>query len=191
MSGEGSVTHWIHEVRSGAEGDAQQQLWERYFGRVVALARAKLGSLRGYEDEEDIAISAMKSFFMRASRGRFPRLSDRTDLWPLLVKIAVRKTADAQRRLLAGRRDVRRATSLEEVLVVKPTLEVVERLRDETNQLLDVLEDESLRAVARLKLQGYGNIEIAERIGRSVKTVERKLALIRVQLSELGSWQDG
>jgi RNA polymerase sigma factor (sigma-70 family) len=190
MSGAGSVTHWIHEVRSGAEGDAQQRLWERYFGRVVALARAKLGNLHAYEDEEDIAISAMKSFFMRASRGCFPQLSDRTALWPMLVTIAVRKTTDVQRRQLAERRDVRRAASLEEALAAEPTLEVADRLCDETNRLLDVLEDESLRTVAGLKLEGYSNQEIADRIGKSVKTVERKLSLVRAQLSELGESPD-
>jgi len=190
MSETGSVTHWILELKRGAEGDAQQRLWERYFERLTSLARSRLKSLHAYEDEEDVALSAMKSFYMRVRHGCFPKLSDRTALWPLLAKIAVRKAADAQRRQMADRRDIRRDLSLEESLAAEPTLDIADRLCDETNRLLDALEDETLRRVAVLKLEGYSNSEIGQQIGKSVKTVERKLALIRAQLSELGGQED-
>ena len=69
----------IRELKAGAEGEAQQRIWERYFERLVALARGKLGKLRSYEDEEDVALSAMKSFFVRAANNQFPRLHDRSE----------------------------------------------------------------------------------------------------------------
>jgi hypothetical protein len=37
----GSVTHWIQELRAG-DPIAAQKLWERYFRRLVGLARQKL-----------------------------------------------------------------------------------------------------------------------------------------------------
>src|SRR5260370_6120356 len=84
---EGSVTRWIGDLKSGGES-AAQQLWERYFERLVRLARKKLQKARrprAVEDEEDAALSAFDSFCRGVDRGRFPRLADRDDLWRLLV----------------------------------------------------------------------------------------------------------
>ena len=186
MSDGASVTHWIHEVKAGAEGEAQQRLWERYFDRLVALARSKLGGLRGWEDSEDVALSAMKTFFQRASHNRFPQLGDRTALWPLLVTITVRKAASVQRSQLAQKRDVRKNVSVEAVAGEEPTPELAQEVFDRGNHLLDVLDDDVLREVARLKLEGYTNKEIAGQIGKAVSTVERKLSLIRKQLIKQG-----
>src|SRR4051794_39017001 len=95
-SGEGSVTRWIGDLRSGGDA-AAQRLWERYFDRLVHLARNKLRALprRGAaEDEEDAALSAFDSFCRGVARGQFPRLTDRDDLWRLLVVLTVRKAFD-------------------------------------------------------------------------------------------------
>ncbi len=53
---EGSVTCWLDELRAG-EGEAARQLWERYFARLVQLARSELAARRraAVEDEEDAA----------------------------------------------------------------------------------------------------------------------------------------
>src|SRR5207244_8947211 len=79
----GSVTCWLGHLR---EGDlaAAQPLWERYFSRLVVVARAKLKRLRrttADEDEEDAALSAFNSFCDGAARGKFPQLADRDELW--------------------------------------------------------------------------------------------------------------
>ena len=39
MSQPGSITHWVHRLKEG-DSTAAQQLWEKYFPRLVALARA-------------------------------------------------------------------------------------------------------------------------------------------------------
>src|SRR5262249_10375897 len=96
----GSVTCWLGNLR---EGDlaAAQPLWERYFSRLVVVARGRLKRMRratAGEDEEDAALSAFNSFCAGAARGRFPQLTDRDDLWRLLVVITARKAmAQAQR----------------------------------------------------------------------------------------------
>ena len=80
MAASGSVTHWIQALRGG-DPDAAQKLWERYFPRLVGLARKRLqGARRRVEDEEDVALSAFKSFWRGARQGRFPQLADRNDL---------------------------------------------------------------------------------------------------------------
>jgi DNA-directed RNA polymerase specialized sigma24 family protein len=45
-------------------------------------------------------------------------------------------------------------------------------------RLLDRL-DPALRQIAQLRLDGYTNIEIATRLGCALRTVERRLELIR------------
>ena len=88
VSDELPVTKWIGAVKKGDAPTAEQGIWEAYFVRLQALASAKLAN---YEDGEDVALSAMKSFFRRAQAGQFPKLQDRTELWPLLVQTTIWK----------------------------------------------------------------------------------------------------
>src|SRR5205823_10863614 len=91
MSSAGSVTFWIDRLRAG-DARAAEKLWERYFRRLVGLARQKLRHTpRGAADEEDVAVSAFDSFFRGAAAGRFPQLHDRDDLWQLLIAITAHK----------------------------------------------------------------------------------------------------
>ncbi len=56
MEDKGSVTHWIHAIKTG-ESAAASALWERYFEKLVRLARGKLdGMPRRIADEEDVAL---------------------------------------------------------------------------------------------------------------------------------------
>src|SRR5262249_46126782 len=91
MSSDGSVTHWIN-VLKGGDAAAVQRLWEAYFPRLVGLARKKLREApRRAADEEDVALSAFDSFCDGVARARFPQLTDRDDLWHILVTITARK----------------------------------------------------------------------------------------------------
>src|SRR5207237_6705167 len=91
METQGSVTRWVGQLRAGDQA-AAQPLWERYFRRLVSLARKKLcGAARRVADEEDVALSAFDGFCRRAAEGRFPQLSDRDNLWQLLVVMTARK----------------------------------------------------------------------------------------------------
>jgi hypothetical protein len=97
MSSDGSVTHWLEDVRHG-DSLAAQKLWERHFPELVRLARDKLGGTpRRVADEEDVALSAMDSFFQAAQAGRFPNLADRHELWRLLLRMTARKVVDLER----------------------------------------------------------------------------------------------
>ena len=52
---DGSITRWIGDMKTGGDS-AAQHLWERYFHRLVHLARTRLRSARRagtIEDEED------------------------------------------------------------------------------------------------------------------------------------------
>jgi DNA-directed RNA polymerase specialized sigma24 family protein len=182
MSADHSVTRMIREINNADASRIQEELVDRYMHRLAALARKKLGAMRTYEDEEDVALSVMKSFLMRAADGQFTQACDRNSLWSLLVAITLKKTASVQRRHLTKKRDVRRNASLEEMLQAGPTDDFLHSTIDEGNDLIRALGDDSLRQVALLRMEGYSNEEIAGRIDRSVKTVERRLQLIRRQL---------
>src|SRR5262249_20194695 len=137
MSSDGSVTNWVDQLKAGDHA-AAQPLWERYFRRLVELARRKLqGAPRRAADEEDVALSAFDSFCRGAEEGRFPQLSDRDNLWKLLVALAAHKAIDlarAERRQKRGGGavlddlavlDLRRSDSaepgLEQVIGPEPT----------------------------------------------------------------------
>ncbi len=94
MSQPASVTLWIQQLKSG-DVQAAQRLWEAYFQRMVNLARQKLeGAPRAAADEEDVALSAFKSFCIGAREGRFSQLLDSDNLWPLLMAITANKSVD-------------------------------------------------------------------------------------------------
>src|SRR4029077_13772043 len=108
MSAPGSVTVWLRRLKT-AEGEAVQKLWEGYFRRLVGLAHKKLhGRDRAAEGAEDVALSAFDSFCRGAEQGRFPCLSDRHDLWQILILITSRKAADLVKRESAQKRGGRR-----------------------------------------------------------------------------------
>jgi hypothetical protein len=98
MSNVGSVTCWITDLKAG-DPAAAQALWQRYFGQLVARARHKLRRMpRRAADEEDVALSAFDNFCRAAEKGRFPNLTNRDDLWQLLLVLTDRKAIDLARR---------------------------------------------------------------------------------------------
>jgi RNA polymerase sigma factor (sigma-70 family) len=180
-----SITRCIELLRSGDRA-AADRLWDAYLNRLLALARAKLGSSpRQVADEEDVALSAFDSFYRRAELGQFARLSDRNDLWQILVVITERKAVDLMRREGRKSRGEGKVRSLSwgegaaEIVDAGPSPEFAAQVADEFRRLLELLGDDSLRAVAMAKLEGYTNRQIAERIGCIEQTVERKLRSIR------------
>jgi DNA-directed RNA polymerase specialized sigma24 family protein len=182
----GSVTHWIERVKEGSESVAEQQLWDRYFSRLAALARKQLDDLPPTDrDDEETALSALNSFFLRARRGDFSRLRDRTDLWQLLARITVRKAIDRRREVQAQKRGRWHArghskceTILKNVSANELSPDMLAAINEECQRLLSALKPD-LQTVARMKLDGYTNREIAGALGRVERTIERKLNLIR------------
>jgi RNA polymerase sigma factor (sigma-70 family) len=185
----GSVTLLIAELQAGDDSVAQREIWERYFQRIIALARAKLGnSPRASEDEEDVALSALESLFRGLSDQRFPQLKDRDNLWSLLVTITARKAINQRKRQMAAKRggaeiklpiDVSDSGQLQELIDTEVSPDFLVAIQEECQRLMSALGDDKLRQIARWKLEGWTNAEAAKELGVAERTVERKLGLIR------------
>jgi RNA polymerase sigma factor (sigma-70 family) len=195
MSSADSVTTWIDQLRAG-NAAAAQQLWDRYFPRLVGLARKKLRGLpRRAVDEEDVALSAFESFFQGLDRGHFPRLADRDDLWALLVVITARKALDLRQREHRKKRGGGHVggesvldglfgaedgwAGIGQVVGGEPTPELAAQVAEEFQRLLALLPRAELRSVAVWKMEGHTNAEVAAELGCAESTVERRLKLIR------------
>jgi RNA polymerase sigma factor (sigma-70 family) len=188
MASDGSVTRLFAPFRKG-DPAAVQKLWERYYPRMVGLARKKLqGTPLRDADQDDVAQAAFASFCKGVEDGRFPCLDDRDDLWAVLVTLTVRKAARLRR--AAGRRptlveespaDSGEEPLLEQVLARGPTPEEAAEVAEECQRLLALLPDDKLRLrdVAVAKMDGYTNAEIAEQLGWVERTVKRRLVMIR------------
>jgi hypothetical protein len=193
---EGSITRWIAGVKAG-DFAAAQPLWERYFARMVELARARLRARSACArdaaiDEEDAALSAFDSLCAGLARGKFPQLADRDDLWRLLVVITTRKVSVQARRQIRQKRgggQVRLASDLAEpgsdddvlarAVASEPTPEFAAMVAEEYRVLLDRLGDDILRKVAILRMEGFTTDAISLQLGCARRTVARQLALVR------------
>ena len=182
-----STTHWILELQAGNR-QAAEELWQRYYLRLVGYARRRLYRRRSkaHADENDVALSAFASFYRAAEGGRFPELSSSNDLWRLLIVITQRKINRCIRYDMTQKRIVEKnSPSLDvgEIADNEPTPEFVVTAIDSFESLLSGLRDPNLCSIALMKMEGYTNEEIASRLKCSLSTVERKLRRIRHEWS--------
>jgi DNA-directed RNA polymerase specialized sigma24 family protein len=199
MSHDNSVTRWLDGVKAG-DNDDIQRLWDRYFQRLVRLASARLPRhARRMIDEEDIAISAFRSFCDRVSRGQFPDLAHRDQLWRVLFAITVRKVVNSIRFQTREKRGGGRVlgesavevgndptdwAGVSRLLSREPTPAAAAQFVDELEGLFSRLDDVMLRVIAFQKLQGMSSDEIAGSLEISKRTVDRKIRLIQAVWQE-------
>jgi DNA-directed RNA polymerase specialized sigma24 family protein len=189
--GPGSVSRLLGGLRDG-DAEAVRQLWLRYFRPLVRLARGRLAS-RGCaaRDAEDVALEAFWGLCERvadpAAAARFPELSNRSHLWKLLACFTARRAFDlarkeGRRRLLVGDEAALGADGFEPFAGREPPPEFGAAVAD----LLECLPSDELRQLALAKMEGCTNAEAAQRLGRSLSTVERKLQVIRALWRDAG-----
>jgi RNA polymerase sigma factor (sigma-70 family) len=199
----GSVTRWIDELKAG-QADAAAALWQRYYERLIQVARQRLGPAprQTVEDAEDAALSAIHGLFAGAAQGRFQRLTDRVDLWQLLVAITVKKALSQRQwhgRLKRGGHHVIRGenaidnvddddqdNALAQACSREPEPESAAMIQDQFQRLLNSLSDPTLQKIALWRMDGLSNGEIAQKMGCVVRTVERKMERIRLIWEEIG-----
>lgn len=193
MIDENSVTQWIDRLKTGDEL-AANLIWSRYVAKLIRIAHARLASSRKrVADEEDVVVNAFAAFFRGVEGGRFSQLSDRNDLWQILVMLTERHAIDQQRAERAQKRGggQTRGDSVfggksgsgilgfEQMEDAAPTPAFAIQTTEELQLLLSKLENPLLEQVALRKLEGFTNREIAEEIDVAISTIERKLKTIR------------
>jgi RNA polymerase sigma factor (sigma-70 family) len=185
-----SVTRLIQQLK-GEDEQAAGQIWQRYFQRLLPLARAKLKALPHQAvDEEDVLVSVFDRLFRAVKEDRFVRLEDRDDLWQVLLMLTERKVADQYRKSMAQKRGggkVANEAELTEVNLAEireladrdPNPELIVSFNETVGRAIHRLDEPKSRNVALLKLEGFSNREIADKVEISLSSVERKLRVIR------------
>ena len=184
MAADDPVTIWLGQLQAG-DPAAARPLWDRYFRRLVGLARKRLRDApRQASDEEDVALSAFDSFCRNAEAGRFPDLADRDSLWRLLAAFTVRKAAHYQRdgaRLKRGGavQVAEESGIVGEILDREPDPRLATEMAEECERLLRALASDELKQVAILRMEGHSVEEVAAKVDCAPRSVKRKLQLIR------------
>lgn len=184
-----SVSEWVQRLTEG-DAEAAQQLWDRYFGKVLECAEQRIRNCPpGVISAEEIAASVFESIWRGAQEGRFDRVQNRDELWWLLLALTRRKAASHIRRETAQKRGGATHTQslsgsngkaiFESLVCDEPTPEYLIAMEEEYERLLTILRDEKSRRIAVLKLEGYSNNEICEELDIAPATVARKVRLIR------------
>ena len=190
---EDEITVWMNQL-DDQSSQAARKIWEHYYEKLIRYASRKLGDApRRMVDEEDIVVSAMHSLHRGLRDGRFPDFASRDDLWRILLTITSNKAKKSIRREMTQKRGGG-AIRGESIFVranedgpgiagmagTEPTPEFAEMVSVECDDLIEQLGDPGLKKVSLMKLQGFTNEEIAAEMGSSVRSVERKLARIRL-----------
>lgn len=170
--------------------------------RLIRLARQRLANQpRRIADEEDVAIRVFNGFLEGVHKARFVALSDRNDLWSILLMLTERRTIDQIRKkivrrdsilgesAIAGDDDTNRPFDrLDSQSAPTPTPEFIVDMTERCRYLLESLDDKTLREVAILKMEGYTIEQISIKFGVVRRTIDRKLNRIRQLLDRTGMW---
>jgi DNA-directed RNA polymerase specialized sigma24 family protein len=192
-----SIAQQLNEIKQNDEA-AIARIWNHFYPALVKLAETRLAALGVQQrafNGEDVAASAMGSFFKGVQRNRFPEL-DSEGVFPLLRSITVRKVIDRKRKnqsLKAGSGGVRGESAfgsnldsdsvsgpgIDGVQGDAPSPDEVAMIEEECQGLFAKLPNEGLQRIVCLRLEGHSNAEIAANLGCSVATVERRIKEIK------------
>lgn len=185
-----SVTNLLIKLKQ-KDSRAADEIWNKYFTRLIPLARNKLAGLRGRNlDEEDVLVSVFDRFFRAVEENRFARLNDRNDLWQILLMLTERQVKDQYRKENAQKRQASR-TLFESELGEQSIADVAKACEDELSvefaeafsdfidRAIRTLRDARLREIALMRMEGFTNLEIAKKLEVSERTIERKLERVR------------
>ncbi len=201
LDDEGSVTRIIRKMQGGDQ-DGANFLWERFYCRLKFLVKDKLGTQLGaLSDEEDVALQSLSELFQGLLDGKYPSLDSRDAFWRLLVTVSFRNVIDEINRENRQKRgggkvypessfskfDDESAALFEKIASTTQAPDVQMMVTERCTQLLESLSDEQLQAIAIMRTAGSTNQEIADALGLSLRSVERRLSDIRRSWSELVS----
>ena len=176
----------LRRLRLGNQ-DAATQLYLRYAQRLRALTQAKCSpDLAPRVDADDIVQSVFRTFFRRVAKGDYD-VPDGDELWGLFLVIGLNKIRTVGAYHRAAKRDVRASSGAE---ALDQAAEVAAGGDATSLSILRMVIDEVLaglspahRDIINLRIEGHEVAAIAERLGRSKRSVERILQGFREMLA--------
>lgn len=174
----------LRRFRTGSE-DAATQLYLRYAKRLLALTRTKCApDLAPRFDADDIVQSVFRTFFRRVAKGGYD-VPDGDDLWKLFLVIGLNKIQAVGAYHRAAKRDVRLSAGdngLETAATEVTDTESLSILKMAIEEVMTGLTP-AHREIVNLRIEGCEVAEIAVRLGRSKRSVERILQGFRKMLA--------
>jgi RNA polymerase sigma-70 factor (ECF subfamily) len=174
------------------EEEAAQQLFALYVDRLLHLARQRIGQrLASRVDPEDVVQSVFHTFFKGVKAGQY-QLEETGDVLKLLARITVHKTFRQIAFHQAAKRDFNLETGqgddgqqhLVSLLDRGPSPEEANQFVDQLEHFLRQLRPED-RQILELRMQGYKDVEIAEKLNISDRKIRRLMERVRA-LAEKG-----
>lgn len=166
----------LRRYRSG-HADAATALYIRYANRLQRIAHNQTDPRIAVQvDPEGIVQSVFRTFFRRASDGHYDVIESE-ELWKLFLVIALNKIRRSANFHRAAKRDAANTLSLDDgfsQIANENDQMALNALRMTINEILADVPDKQ-RNVALLRIQGFEVGEIAEKVGRSKRSVERML----------------
>jgi RNA polymerase sigma-70 factor, ECF subfamily len=181
----------VFELFRAGDDAGAKELFDRYVEQVMKLARRRLSrTMARRVDAEDIAQSVFRTFFVRARKGQF-QFEEAEDLCKILARITVHKTL----RQIAYHKRAKRDTGAEsgadtqELLLNRlaggATPEDAAIFVDELEHLFQKLQPTE-RAILELRMEGYNNLEIADKLGISDRKIRRLMERVKGLAEHLG-----
>jgi RNA polymerase sigma factor (sigma-70 family) len=171
-----SLSQMLDRWRAGEQA-AAFSIYERYYARVVNLAKLEIGPvLQGVLTPESVALSVLESLLKGiAKHGYEPGPSG--SLSTPIRKITKNKIRKAWEYWTAMLRDIRRRTNADPLPEPTSSGQLPENaviLADELSRIRELLPSDDFE-ILTLRLEGLENPEIADRLGVTRQTVLRKV----------------
>jgi RNA polymerase sigma-70 factor, ECF subfamily len=186
METESAETRVLLDMWRAGDEEAARELFDRYADRLLALARSRISArLNSRVDPEDVVQSVFRTFFFRVKEGKFS-FHDQDDLSKLLVRITVHKTLRQVEFHKAAKRDPGMEAPqddidhdrIKQVLDSQPTPQAAVTFLNELEHFLGRLTKDE-REILELRLQGYSNREIAEKLNIYDRKIRRVLERVK------------
>jgi RNA polymerase sigma factor (sigma-70 family) len=183
----------MERLKAGDQ-QAAREIFERFVGRLIALAASRLGGkMRRKVDPDDVVQSVFHSFFARHKADQY-ELTNWDGLWGLLAAITIHKCGHKIEHFQAACRDVKAEESsafltgeaqADWVAVAGDPTPAQIAMFDET--IVALLRDmgERERQIFLLGMQGWSTEEIGAEVQCSERTARRVLNRARETLEQI------
>ncbi len=178
---EPEITACLLRVRSGST-DAFVILFNFYIQRLRGYVVGRLSDRdRGEGIEDDLSVETMYCLWFDLSGGRFSKVNNRDELWYAIMRIAKSRMIDRHRYLSRIRRAAIKTISLSSLVIGSKTQSEIDQfiIYDAWKLFTESLEDQQLKELVRMKMDGLSSDVVAEQLGLVPRTVQRKLKIIR------------